>query len=66
MARQAQITRLLLAGIAALEKSGHDVKAVRISASGEMTILTEAGSAEAANDIVDLAALAGKTEITHG
>lgn len=64
-ATQAQLTRQLLGAIAALERSGHDVKAVHIAVDGSMTVLTDAPAAPvASNDAEgDWVALAGEKAI---
>jgi hypothetical protein len=65
MSSQAQVTRQLLSAIDALERRGHDVKAVHIAVDGSMTVLTEApATVVASNDAEgDWVSLAGQKAI---
>jgi len=64
--RQAQITRAVLGAIDALERRGHDVKAVHIAPDGGMTVLTETPEAAATLNFAegDWVTLAGKKAIS--
>jgi thioester reductase-like protein len=58
--RQAAIQRM----IRALESTGHPVKAVRLSAAGEIEVLTgEPSEPQASNDSADWTDLAGETAL---
>jgi hypothetical protein len=67
MNTQAQVTRQLLGAIGALERSGHDVKAVHIAVDGSMTVLTEAQPAPVASNDSDgdWVTLAGSQEVSR-
>lgn len=63
---QSATTRILLGAIDALERRGHDVKAVHIAVDGAMTVLTETPpDLLASNDAGDWVALAGKTTLSR-
>lgn len=65
MSTQAQVTRQLLGAIDALERRGHEVKAVHIAVDGSMTVLTDAPAVPVASNDVDgdWADLAGEKAI---
>lgn len=64
---QAEITRQLVGAIDALERRGHDVKAVHIAVDGSMTVLTEAQPAPVASNDSDgdWVSLAGETALSR-
>lgn len=63
---QTRTTRVVLGVIDALERRGHDVKGVRISVDGDLTVLTDLPlEALASNDADNLVGLAGKKTVSR-